>query len=216
MKLLRPGLAILERDTHFSQWIQDRGGLVDPGLVSFLKPYIRPGQVVLDVGANIGTYTGAFCRLVGPSGKVYAFEPNPEAFECLRINCPEAVCVPVGASDKPGVFSVDATDNNVGAAYLKSDPAGQAVCLPIDAFGLSPAFIKVDIEGMEYPALLGMEQTMKATRPMLLVEYHVGAQARNGHTVAELRSKLYDFGYKELWFSSDVLGPQCDVLLAPI
>jgi FkbM family methyltransferase len=61
-------------------------GTYEPGLTSLLTNLIQPGWVVLDVGAHIGWFTVLFSRLVGPKGRVDAFEPDPANFALLQAN----------------------------------------------------------------------------------------------------------------------------------
>ena len=61
-------------------------GVYEPCETEFVMNEIKKGDVVLDIGANIGYYTLIFARLVGEEGKVFAFEPDPENFALLKKN----------------------------------------------------------------------------------------------------------------------------------
>jgi len=63
-----------------------RDGYFEPYETTLIESEIRPGDVVLDIGANIGYYTLIFARLVGERGRVYAFEPDPTNFRLLKKN----------------------------------------------------------------------------------------------------------------------------------
>jgi FkbM family methyltransferase len=217
MKILQNGLAIIERDSHFSKSIQERGALVDEGTRALLIPYLHPGDTVIDVGANIGTYTGIFCDAVGITGLVYAFEPNPEAFECLSINCPSAICLRLGLSSNGGSFSVQGFGDNIGSAFLIPDEKGAAVCSALDSIlpMIRPTFIKIDVEGMECDVLSGAVETIKRSKPSMLIEYNKGTLERNGRSVSELREQLSSMGYCETWLSTDVNDLMVDVILTP-
>ncbi len=78
------GVWVIDEDTHFTKWIEEEQRLDHHGgfLVDLL-PFIPDGGVVIDVGAYIGDHTVAYINKSGPSGTVYAFEPNPVAFFCL-------------------------------------------------------------------------------------------------------------------------------------
>ena len=58
----------------------------EPSETKTIKTHVKKGDVVLDIGANIGYYTLIFAELVGEKGKVYAFEPDPTNFDLLRKN----------------------------------------------------------------------------------------------------------------------------------
>ncbi|MGD1090981.1 MAG: FkbM family methyltransferase [Bryobacteraceae bacterium] len=61
-------------------------GVMEPGLVALFKNLIRPGMVVVDVGANVGLFTLEAARLTGSAGRVYSFEPTPRIFSLLMDN----------------------------------------------------------------------------------------------------------------------------------
>src|SRR4029079_6403356 len=71
---------------------QDAGRMIyfnrlpDPAEMTFIKRYLRPGDAFIDAGANVGIYTLFAAQLVGPSGSVIAFEPDPGAADRLREN----------------------------------------------------------------------------------------------------------------------------------
>ena len=149
--------------------------------IDLLTPLIQPGQVVLDIGANIGTHTLSFSRLVEPGGFVFSFEPQRISFEllCANIvanNLTNVFPMHAGVSDQPGKIYVPVVDptKKVNAAafsiqgYTSGDPVN---IVTVDSLGLGRCnLIKVDVEGMEYPVLLGARQTIQAHRPILLVE----------------------------------------------
>lgn len=217
MKILPNGLAIIERDTHFSRSVQERGALVDEGTRAFLAPLIKPGSTVIDVGANIGTYTGIFLEAVGPAGKVYAIEPNPEAFDCLLVNCPKALCFKVGCASEFGKYTVKDYGDNVGSCYLEKDPSGSVTCGALDDMMslVNPDFIKIDVEGMECEVILGAVKMLERSRPTLYVEYNRGTLARYGKTVEQLRELLFRLGYEESNLSEDPGAPMLDAVLNP-
>src|SRR3990172_11374400 len=59
-------------------------GFYEPFLTGLVKQHTEPGDVVLDIGGNIGYYTLVFASLVGNEGKIYAFEPEPDLFKLLE------------------------------------------------------------------------------------------------------------------------------------
>src|SRR5262249_36832247 len=61
-------------------------GIYEPAETRFVEANVPRGGCVLDIGANIGYYTLLFARAVGPAGRVFAFEPEPENFDLLRQN----------------------------------------------------------------------------------------------------------------------------------
>lgn len=145
---------------------------------------IAPGDVVFDIGANLGAYSLLFAQWVGPAGHVYAFEPGPEArrglARHLRLNhCGDRVTISADAvSAAPGVLRFRAAgadgDNRIVAA--DSVTGGYHIdvhATSIDAFcttqRLAPAFIKIDAEGAELDVLKGARQTIAARGSALRV-----------------------------------------------
>jgi FkbM family methyltransferase len=153
-------------------------GLHEPEVQAILPEVVRPGQVAYDLGANIGLVSVALARLVGPSGRVIAFEPVcPEVLE--------AVAVENGLSQITVIRR--AVADHVGEGVMLdwidilspvNSAAGKVVPLTtIDAFvydeGFSPPdFMKIDIEGAEGLALSGMSRVVTECRPTLLIEIH--------------------------------------------
>lgn len=226
MKLLSNNIAVLEHDSHISKWVEETGKLAhDSWLLPQLDPYLLEGNVAVDGGANIGDHTGYYLSKVGRHGMVMAFEPNPEAYECLVHNCPYAVNLKYGLSDASGIRQLEVLDN-VGASYIRPlGPAGvldlsatssknQINLRTLDSFKLDQLnFLKLDIEGWEGKAIIGAQQTISRFKPVMLIEVNRGALARAGCSEQQLLDLLDNFGYKCRPLQE--VGPQYDVLCTP-
>jgi FkbM family methyltransferase len=139
-----------------------------------------PNSVFYDVGANVGFYSLLASILVG-SGKVFSFEPVPRNLSYIRrhldlnhINNADVQALAI--SDKDGVaqFRVEET-NSMG--HLSSDGSIRVVVAAIDSLIQDgkippPNYIKMDIEGAEYRALLGARMCFEKYRPMLFLATH--------------------------------------------
>lgn len=135
---------------------------------------IKPGMTVLDVGANIGYYSVLASRLVGPQGKVLAFEPEPLNFELLIRNIVDNKCRNVTAWPYAVGTSLGFADLNLawpastGSHSIAIHPEGgsghmRVVTVALDDFlepSLWPDAMKMDIEGAELLALAGMEKIL--------------------------------------------------------
>ena len=132
----------------------------------------RTDGLVVDAGANIGNHTLYLCAR---GLEVVAFEPDPvlalsiafsgeiNRFEHLRV---EPVAL---GSERTTARLVAGPDGNVGGQSLKVGRAGVKV-VTLDDYGLAPATIKIDVEGMEMNVLYGAKQTIADHRPLLYVE----------------------------------------------
>src|SRR5262245_57827814 len=157
------------------------------------------GGIVWDVGAHIGFHTLGFSVLVGPTGHVLGFEPNPANRERLRQNLeknPDLASridiLACGLSDQDGesLFAVsDDVDSGASSmsfldrTIVSIDPQTAAswnrVAVPVrtaDALirdGLpKPHVVKIDVEGAELLVLRGALETMRSARPTMIVEAH--------------------------------------------
>jgi FkbM family methyltransferase len=145
----------------------------------------RPGDDVLDLGANIGFHTLALARSVGPKGQVTAVEPQRYCFQLLCANVtlnqlPQVQCLRAAVGDEPGTCAVPLYDptsrHNAGATKISQDvgPATDSVPLiTLDSLSLPRCdLIKVDTEGYEDRVVQGGLATLGRCRPVLYIEVH--------------------------------------------
>jgi len=149
--------------------------IVDGGFeqkeIELLCSLIKPGNVVLDVGANIGLYTLPMSRAVGSTGTVVAFEPDPDNLRILKQNvehnnCTNVLVMPFALGAVEGemdLFQVDGNRGNLGFADLAG--TGRAVKVfvrrgvdVLRELGINmPSIIKIDVEGAEPLVISGLE-----------------------------------------------------------
>jgi FkbM family methyltransferase len=141
---------------------------------------LRPGGVVLDVGANVGYYTLLASVLVGDGGAVHAFEPEPRNAEFLRrhlrINGRRNVTVQQAAvSDRAGTARFTFGTGS-GTGHLGEAGTLEVRTLRLDDYcaehGIVPAAIKIDVEGAEMSVLAGACETLARHRPVLFLSTH--------------------------------------------
>lgn len=169
-------------------------GLAETPVQRLLAQHLRRGDTFYDLGANVGFFTLIAARLVGPSGRVYAFEPAPETASFLRANVARNALPHVAVYEN----AVAATS---GTAELLVAPGSllsrlSAVAGPRETVALEqavervevetvslddliaaeslrpPTLIKIDVEGAEIEALRGMDATITRYRPTILCELH--------------------------------------------
>ena len=146
-------------------------------LVELLEEHIEPGTVVVEVGAHIGTHTVPIARLVGPWGRVYAFEPQRKIYRELHHNLAlngvtNAVILryAVGSGDARIIEMNPATSGNEGGTGVGSG-GDRAELRTLDSFGFERvSLIKVDVEGYENAVLDGAMDTIRRNRPAILIE----------------------------------------------
>jgi FkbM family methyltransferase len=141
--------------------------------------------------------------------EVVAFEPHPEAFQCLRHNCGEAICYNLAASDEKQELTM-ALDDNVGASHVVEGGTVVISASTLDSIAThhnTPDYIKIDVEGFEPRALRGMEYLMRDHKPKLFVELNDGALKRNGSSSADLKKQIESYGYTQF----EIYPPNCSL-----
>ena len=176
------------------------------GDAEVVAPYLRPGMTVLDLGANLGTFTLFLAEAVGPAGRVHAFEPVAASYRLLDANLAlnslaqvETHAVAVGAAS--GTATVPELDlergGNYGASALAPSGPGRRVDLiALDDLALPACdLIKVDVEGGERAVIQGAMETIDRWRPVLLLE---NEEPSLSPPLIEL---LLSLGYRPWWHS---------------
>lgn len=149
-----------------------------------LSSLVKGGDWVLDVGANVGHYTRRLSGLVGPRGRVIAFEPVPVTFSLLSANTQlfqhqNVSLINAAVSDKPASVGMRVPQFSTGLvnyydAHLSQSPDApfNVLTLSIDSLCLPTriSLIKVDAEDHELFVLGGMQELIKRDHPILIVE----------------------------------------------
>ena len=157
-------LALNPRDPVVSGAL--RFGLYENGEVHFFERILRPGQTVVDVGANIGLYTALAARAIGPTGCVIALEPEPETFGFLQQTIAangfsNVELHQIAASANPGSARLYRNPDNRGDSRLYDDPllkdsvAIETTTLDTLLHSRSVDVLKIDAQGAEGLILAG-------------------------------------------------------------
>jgi len=168
-------------------------------VAAIFRERLRKGDVVLDIGANIGILALLAASLVGASGRVLVVEPIPHnrsllarsaqasGFEHLQI-------ISAAAGDRAGLLELRTHPSTSNSATLAASgerlSAAEGSTLRVPVVVLDDALpplerldlVKIDIEGMEPLAMLGLERTLRRFRPIILTEFHPWAIERASHT----------------------------------
>lgn len=183
---------------------------------AFVSRFIRPGMVVVDVGANAGLYTVIAAKRAAASGRVVAFEPSPRELEQLRTHlrlnrCANVTIEEVALGEAAGqgeLLVIEGHETGCNSFHLADGDAVHArpVAVPIrtlDSYyerGDLPQvdFIKMDIEGAELSALRGAAAVFRDLRPVLLceiVEERTAPWGYRGQAIVDLVA-----GWDYTWF----------------
>ncbi|MFP8881979.1 MAG: FkbM family methyltransferase [Myxococcota bacterium] len=146
-----------------------------PELIEIFREYARPGTTAIDVGAHIGSLAVPLAFQVGPTGRVYAFEPQRrvyrELFHNLQLNgLDHATPLMLAVSSAPGILEMAPPEFDDGFTRIGSG-GEQVEARTLDSFGFTDvSLIKIDVEGHEIEVLKGAEQTILKWHPALIVE----------------------------------------------
>jgi FkbM family methyltransferase len=185
-----------------------------------LRRIVQPGMTVLDVGANLGLYTVFLSRLVGPTGQVVAFEPDPSLFALLQRNCALNGCTNITAhnlalgSHRDRVLLhrmiLNSGDNTLAGSagrHFRQPMPIEVVAADELLLDLNPDLIKIDVQGWEFEVLRGMERLL-STNPRATVYFELwpGGLQRAGSSPDELEAWLRARDYRlELASTGSVL-----------
>ena len=172
-------------DKEDSLLLSTRKNNYDKFEVECLKQIIKKGDIVVDLGANIGYYTLILAQLVGKSGHVYAFEPEPSNFEILSKNVKEnkhdnVTLVQKAISDKNGKVKLYVSKRNL-ASHRIFDAEDKRKSIEVDVTTLDEyfqkskklvKFIKMDVEGAEGAAISGASKIIQDSKNLvIMMEY---------------------------------------------
>ena len=181
--------------------------------MDLLQQLCFPGEVVIEVGANIGAHTLGLARRVGPRGRVLAFEPQRLVFQTLcanvAINSLENVdCFWAALGKEEGLIIVPELDpnmrSNFGGLSLSGATQGRSVpCHTLDGFLNLPGLrlLKIDVEGMEADVISGGRRLIEKFRPFLYVE-----NDRRDRSEA-LMNLVHGLGYRIFWHLPKLFNP---------
>lgn len=189
---------------------------------------LRPGDTVVDVGANFGWYSAVMARQVGPTGVVHAFEPLPstwqQAREVIALNDPDSRVIlnRTGLGETAGLFTVY-TFAGLPHGHASTTSLGRNDATPnrcevttLDQYceetGIEMLdFVKIDVEGHELEVLRGAPRMLeRSDAPIVSFEVNEACLRERKRSSQELQHLLHEYGYRHIWSIDnrrEVIGP---------
>jgi FkbM family methyltransferase len=213
-------------------------GAFEKSTVRALHKLVRPGDIAFDIGSNIGAHTLGLAKSVGPTGRVFAFEPTDDAFAKLKRNLalnPELearihahqifLAARNDAPRQPEIYaswpltkSASAHPKHQGRLVSTAQASVDTLDAFVEREGLDRLnLIKIDVDGFEYPVLMGGLRTLAKFRPLLLMEMSPYVHAEQSQSfealVALLREYEYSLQDASTWKPLPLRSDQLEVLI---
>ncbi|MEX0917226.1 MAG: FkbM family methyltransferase [Candidatus Paceibacterota bacterium] len=171
--------------------------------VSLLLDHLKKGDVVVDVGAYIGTFS---IPLSKKAKEVHSFEPIKNSFDILKRNIERNKrdnIIPYNSALSDREESLMPRHSGGGTSLFPNEEQGEETrgddeieVGTLDSYGLSPSLIKLDCEGMELSVLKGAKETIEHSRPILFIEINREQLGRHGASGLKIELFLRNFGYQ--------------------
>ena len=200
-----------------------------------IRALLERGDTLVDVGANIGMITLVGARSVGPSGRVYSIEPQPEAFGRLenhitRNHLQQVTALQLGLSDEPGALRLATLAGHTGMSTFASLGAAQQQAVSgsyearvergdevlAGAPAAAPMVIKIDVEGFEIRVLRGLRQTLRRHRPAVITELVPDHLRRAGFEPEQLFELMNEAEYRSFQMTTRREGLRHRLSLRPL
>ena len=192
-----------------------KGEAWEPHFGALVRAVVQPGDVVADIGANIGYNTVVLARQVGENGRVLAFEPQSQIRQQLTTNVSEngfgfnVTIFPFALGDQDGqtlqLEPIDYGAEVVNVGDTKIGQGGESIQLrTLDSFNLNRLnFIKIDVQGFETRALRGGAETIRRCRPLMFVEVEEWNLKAQSTSAVELIGTILEQKYTIVWIKND-------------
>ena len=192
-------------------------GTYESETVQVCKPLIHTGMTVIDIGAHAGYYTFLFSRLVGTTGRVYAFEPHPKNFEILKRNVERhhltnVTLIQKAVSDKNCNAIFHETALSMGHSLLPVKSYSNKIS--VETVSLSyflkeqgvreVGLIKMDVEGGEPEVLEGISGLLKDAHDLsIIMEFKPSILLKRNYEPTELLKKLFAMDFESFVIKND-------------
>jgi FkbM family methyltransferase len=189
---------LIDNEIHFM-------GCWEPESTAYIQKTVRNGMIAFDIGANIGYFTLLLATLVGPSGRVFSFEPTESAFHKLSRNLELNQFANVTLEKKAlsnedsirisrinSSFRIDRQDIDIPAQRVIFSTLDK-YCNEHDLERID--FLKIDVDGYEFKVIQGGQQTLQKFRPVILLELCKISLSIHGDRLEDLLNLLQRLGY---------------------
>jgi FkbM family methyltransferase len=223
-KILPYSTVQLIKKRHYLRLLRSASLEKEPEL-KVIRYLLKPGDSVIDIGANVGVYSKILSELVGPEGHVYSIEPFPPTFEILchnvrKLRLDNIEPLNVAVSDSQGIVTMALPYNSSGAethyrAYIVTNPVEKGKietatvrAATIDSRFLSESgtisFIKCDVEGHEPACIKGAAKFLAQSQAVWLIEISGEPDTTDSaaHNVFQI---LRNQGYSAWWYDDSKL-----------
>ena len=155
-------------------------GTYEPEQSGLFHQHIRPGDQILDIGAAAGYYTLLSAKLVGNTGRVVSFEPDPNNLQFLRSHVEQnrldqVTILPIALADETGTARFGG-GTGTGTGRLCNDGPTEVAVRRLDdvaaEMDLRPRHLKIDVEGAEMAVLRGGQRLIEKYRPTIFLSTH--------------------------------------------
>lgn len=194
-------------------------GQWEPHIRTVLSNLCKPGMNFIDIGANVGSHTLYMSKLVGSTGKGFAFEPcNSHAsilfFNLMNNQCFNTTVYQYGCSNVETTmyikeqFTNTKKSTNFGAIVLQSEKMENdetVKTLVLDSIDFPPIHVvKIDAEGMEEKIILGMNRIIQKDKPIIVLEIHDEHKTHMLEFLSSINYKAEMIGYSWEYIASPI------------
>ena len=193
-------------------------GTWEPLETEVIKRLCRAGDFVLDIGANIGWYSIVVAKILGPTGRLISFEPDPRNYAMLSRNLarvengPHSTARQEAVSDTAGILDLFLSEDNLGDHRIFSDGTPRSILKvatsPLDQILTHeqrlPDLVKSDAQGSEAKIFLGAASLFaEGWRPIFVMEFWPFGLSNSGDDPLWLWSRLAEMGYQMFELTED-------------
>lgn len=206
------------------------GRFYDRAQPMLIKKCIGAGDLYIDIGANYGFHTLCASRVVGDSGQVISFEPNPWAFKVLSAhltinNIENCLAHNIGLSDEAAELSLSQREGHrTGTSTFRDVPNAQrSVSVPVKIgdemlkdIPPARALVKIDTEGFEYRAICGLEDFLKRDNVAVAAEITDKWLQQTGSSAQQLFAHMQERDFKAFRYEAKHQGLKTYLEIKPI